>query len=62
MNYNLINENFRENYGENLLRARGVMDIERFMNPDSFCLQDSSDLDNINEAVSLFHWAVEEAK
>lgn len=62
MNYNLINENFRENYGENLLRARGVTDIERFMNPDSFCLQDSSDLDNINEAVSLLHWAVEEAK
>ena len=62
MNYNLINENFREDYGENLLRARGVTDIERFMNPDSFCLQDSSDLDNINEAVSLLHWAVEEAK
>lgn len=62
MNYNLINENFRKDYGENLLRARGVTDIERFMNPDSFCLQDSSDLDNINEAVSLLHWAVEEAK
>ena len=62
MNYNLINENFREDYGENLLRARGVTDIERFMNPDSFCLQDSSDLDNIDEAVSLLHWAAEEAK
>lgn len=62
MNYNLVNENFRKDYGENLLRARGVTNIEHFLQPDSFCLQDSSDLDNINEAVSLLHWAVEEAK
>ena len=62
MNYNLVNENFRENYGENLLRARGVTNIEHFLQPDSSCLQDSSDLDNINEAASLLHWAVEEAK
>lgn len=26
MKYNLVNENFKENYGENILKARGIND------------------------------------
>lgn len=62
MNYNLVNDNFREDYGKNLLCARGVTDFEHFMKPNESCLQSPYDLDNIDDAAILFHWAVEEAK
>ena len=48
MKVNLINENFTENYLDNLLKARGVTDIELYKNPKSICLNDPSLLDNID--------------
>lgn len=40
MKVNLVNENFRSDYLKNLLTARGVNDIDEFLNPPASCLQD----------------------
>lgn len=42
-----------ENYTKNLLRARGINDIEKFLFPDASCLQDWRDLENIKDGVNL---------
>lgn len=62
MKYNLVNEDFREDYGKNLLRARGVSDITKFMRPDESCLQDPSYLDNIEQGAELLHEVLESGK
>ena len=54
MQYRLVNENFKDNYGENLLKARGVSDIKGFLNPTKEFLQDSSYLDNIQAGAEIF--------
>ena len=48
MKVNLINENYTENYLDNLLKVRGVTDINEYKNPTPKCLNDPSLLDNIN--------------
>lgn len=53
MKIKLINEQITSDYGANLLRARGIEDIDRFLKPDESCLQDWRDLDNITKGVSL---------
>jgi single-stranded-DNA-specific exonuclease len=53
MKVNLVNENFKSNYVENLLHARGIEDIEHFLNPDESCLQSWEDLDNIEKGMKL---------
>lgn len=54
MKCNLVNENFRSNYVENLLRARGIQDIKTYLNPTADFLQDPSDFKNIGIAAALF--------
>lgn len=54
MNYNLLNENFTENYVENLLRARGVDNFEEYMSPSDDKLQSPHDLKNIGIAAALY--------
>ena len=53
MKVKLINEPITSDYGRNLLRARGVEDIDKFLNPDESCLQDWRDLKNITEGIAL---------
>ena len=53
MKVKLINEPITSDYGASLLRARGVQDINKFLNPDESCLQTWQDLDNIKEGVNL---------
>lgn len=53
MKVKLINNDIREDYGKNLLRARGIEDVDKFLNPDESCLQDWRDLDNIEKGVEL---------
>ena len=58
MKIKLINDPITSDYGRNLLRARGIEDIDKFLNPDESCLQDWRDLDNINygvEAIRTVH-------
>ena len=47
MKVNLVNDNYTENYLQNLLRARGVTDINKYLHPDISCLNDPLNLDNI---------------
>ena len=49
MKCNLVNNGIHENFGENLIRERGVKDFDLFMNPTDDCLQRPDDLDNILE-------------
>ena len=53
MKIKLINEPITSDYGRNLLRARGIEDIDKFLNPDESCLQDWRDLDNITDGIVL---------
>lgn len=53
MNYNLTTENITENYGANLLKQRGIENIDLFLNPRPICLQSWRDLDNITEGLQL---------
>ena len=53
MKVNLVNENYIENYLYNLLAARGVTNIEKYIHPDKSCLNDPNLLDNMNEGLIL---------
>ena len=53
MKTRLINENFKSDYVDNLLKARGVKDVEKYYEPTADCLQNPSDLENIGEAAAL---------
>lgn len=50
-----INEDITHNYLEELLKARGVEDIQSFLNPSKNDIQTWKDLANINEGVELIH-------
>ena len=53
MKYRLVNENFKTDYGKNLLMARGVEDVNLFLNPTEECLQPPENLNNIHEGATL---------
>ena len=53
MNYNLVTKNIKENYGENLLKQRGIENVDLFLNPQPCSLQDWRDLDNIENGIQL---------
>lgn len=53
MEVKLVNENFKNNYIENLLRARGVQNIEDFLAADESEIQSWDKLDNMELAVNL---------
>ena len=54
MKCNLVNENFRSDYVNNLLRARGINDIDTFLRPGAECVQSPHDLKNIGMAAALY--------
>lgn len=54
MKTKLVNENFKENYLSNLLVARGVEDVEKYIKPTSDYLLDPSLLKNIAIASALY--------
>ena len=49
----LKGENFKSDYVASLLRARGIENVELFLNPDESCLQSYRDLENIEEGIKL---------
>ena len=53
MKVNLINENFQDNYLFNLLKARGVQNVQKYIEPDESCLSDWRLLDNILDGIKL---------
>lgn len=54
MKINLVNENFSENYVDNLLKARGVENVEDYLRPTEKYLQSPLDLKNIRIAAALY--------
>ena len=53
MKTRLINENFKTDYVGNLLRSRGIEDVEKYYGPTADALQDPHFLENIDEAAAL---------
>lgn len=60
MKIKLINDLITNNYAEELLHARGITDINDFLNPTAEYLNDWRLLDNIEEGVQLLQKAIEE--
>lgn len=53
MKCTLINEVITEDYVRNLLRIRGVEEVDTFLNPDKSCLQAPAALKNIDKGVEV---------
>lgn len=53
MNFNLTTKNITENYGANLLKQRGIENVDLFLNPQPYSLQNWKDLDNIENGIQL---------
>lgn len=51
MKINLVNENFKSNYLQNLLAARGATDLQTFVDPPEWCLNDPALLDNVRKGI-----------
>ena len=62
MQYRLVNENFKKDYGVKLLSARGIKDINRFLVPDISCIQSEEALTGIDAGVDLLLWVLKEDK
>lgn len=54
MKYNLINENFTDNYAVNLMRSRGIADLEQYKKPSREFLSSPNNLRNIAAAAGLY--------
>lgn len=54
MKCRLVNTNFRDEYITNILRARGVEDIEAYLSPNINYLQSPLGLKNIEQAAALY--------
>ena len=54
MKYNLINENFTSDYAVNLMRSRGVADLEMYKAPTDDFLAPPTNLKNIAVAAGLY--------
>ena len=54
MRINLVNENFSSNYVENLLKARGVSDLDAYFNPNVKYLQSPTGFKNMMLAAALY--------
>lgn len=49
----------RENYAEELLKYKGVKDIDTYLEPDMACLNNPINFENINDGAELLKWAIE---
>lgn len=61
MKIKLINDPITSDYGRNLLRARGVKDVECFLYPNEYCLQSWRDLNCIDDGINLISKLTPEA-
>ena len=62
MKYKLINAPIREDYAKNLLKGRGVMDYDLFINPTKEGLIDPMKLDNMHEGFDLLKTNIDQNK
>ena len=54
MKYNLINENFTSDYAVNLMRSRGVADLEQYKTPGREFLSSPTNLKNIAAGAAMY--------
>ncbi len=54
MQCKLVNENFRSGYLRNLMKARGIENLDEYANPPSSALQSPHALKNIGQAAALY--------
>ena len=54
MKIQLVNENFTSDYAKNLMKTRGITDLETYKNPSSEFLLDPSKLKNIAYAAAMY--------
>jgi single-stranded-DNA-specific exonuclease len=54
MKYNLINENFTSNYAVNLMRSRGIADLEQYKTPGREFLSSPTNLKNIAAGAAMY--------
>ena len=54
MKYNLINDNFTSDYAVNLMRSRGIADLEQYKTPSREFLSSPTNLKNIAAAAGLY--------
>lgn len=62
MKYRLANQEIKEDYGKNLLRARGIQDVQTFLHPTKECLQSFEDLDNYQMGVKVIEKTISDKK
>ena len=54
MKYNLINENFTSDYAVNLMRSRGIADLEQYKTPGCEFLSSPTNLKNIAAGAAMY--------
>ena len=54
MKYKLVNKDIKKDYVYELLKSRGVENIQKFLNPSEESLQSFEDLFNLNIGVDFF--------
>lgn len=54
MKYNLINENFTSDYAVNLMRSRGIADLEQYKRPGREFLSSPTNLKNIAAGAAMY--------
>ena len=54
MKYNLINENFASDYAANLMRSRGIADLEMYKTPSREFLSSPNNLKNIAAGAAMY--------
>ena len=62
MKYRLVNQEIKEDYGKNLLRARGIQDVQTFLHPTKECLQSFEDLNNYQMGVKTIEKTIYDKK
>lgn len=62
MQVELVNKDIQEDYGKELLRERGVEDVDLFINPGSDCLEDWQNLENIDKGIELIRWLTPQSR
>lgn len=58
MKVKLINPDIRENYAKELLKFKGIKDIDRYINPDIMCLNSPTNFENIEAGAELLKMAI----
>lgn len=59
MKVKLINPDIRENYAKELLKFKGIKDIDRYINPDIMCLNSPTNFENIETGAKLLKMAID---